>query len=104
MLRSVITVVLGCWIAAAQTSDGPIEFDAVSVKPSSKIGLRATSMQGGPGSTDPDRIDYRDMALINLVTMTFGVARRQVSGPDWLDSVRVDITASIPKGTTTAQF
>jgi uncharacterized protein (TIGR03435 family) len=94
-------------MGVAQTGDTPIEFDAVSVKPSappSVGGMTITTMEGGPGTRDPGRIQYRDIVLINIVGIAFSVTRRQISGPKWLDTVRVDISAAIPKGTNKAQF
>lgn len=107
MIREAVVALLVCCTGVAQTGDTPIEFDAVSVKPSTppSVGrMTITTMEGGPGTRDPGRIQYRDIVLINIVGMAFSVARRQISGPEWLDTVRVDISATIPRGATKAQF
>jgi uncharacterized protein (TIGR03435 family) len=47
---------------------------------------------------DPGRIDYQGMPLRILLSRAFNVKDDQISGPDWLDTQRFDVTAKIPAG------
>jgi uncharacterized protein (TIGR03435 family) len=88
---------------AAWSQTPRVEFDAASVKLSADD-LQPTSMQGGVGTSDPGRISYRNINLQNLVSIAYGVGAQNVFGPAWLDSVRVDIIAIIPLGTSKTEF
>jgi uncharacterized protein (TIGR03435 family) len=106
VIREAVVLVLAGCMGVAQTGGAPFEFDAVSVRPSAPpVGEYTwTTMEGGPGTRDPGRIQYRYITLTNVVSQAFSVDARQVSGPKWLDTVRVDISATIPKGATKAQL
>jgi uncharacterized protein (TIGR03435 family) len=82
------------------------EFEAASVKPAAPPtnGMMRVGMQGGPGSPDPTRINYMNTSLKDVMTTAYDVKRTQVVGPDWLDSQRFDITATMAPGTTKEQF
>jgi uncharacterized protein (TIGR03435 family) len=58
----------------------------------------------GSGNTntngDPSQLVITNLALDRLIQMAFGVSPAELSGPDWLSSVRVDITAKYPTGST----
>jgi uncharacterized protein (TIGR03435 family) len=60
-------------------------------------------MNGGPGTFDPQRIDYR-LSLRQLLTAAYRVGNLQLSAPTWLDDRRFDITAKLPSGITRAQL
>jgi uncharacterized protein (TIGR03435 family) len=103
------TIVLGlaaCGAAFGQNAAGKVEFEAASVKRSQPpaIGRVLVGGRGGPGSADPGRVVYNFMPLKALLTIAYGVKQYQISGPGWLESERYDITATIPDGTTKAQF
>lgn len=78
---------------AAQT------FDAASVKP-------ATPRRGRfeEPTSDPGRIHYPAVTLQDVILRAYDLSPYQLSGPDWLDSERVDIDATMPPGTTAAQL
>ncbi len=82
------------------------EFEAASVKPAAPptAGRIMIGMQGGPGSPDPGRIRYSNVAMKELLARAYGVKNFQISGPSWMDSERFDITATMPPGTTKEQF
>jgi len=52
---------------------------------------------------DPGRINYTNMSLKMLMTRAYGVKDYQVSGPDWMDSERFDVTATHPPNTPREQ-
>jgi uncharacterized protein (TIGR03435 family) len=99
-MRILVCLAAGVAMLSAQ------EFDAASVKPAAPPtqGMMRIGMRGGPGSNDPGRINYTNVALKELLTTAYDVKSHQISGPSWLDSERFDITATMPPGTTKAQF
>ncbi|MGA3186953.1 MAG: TIGR03435 family protein [Bryobacteraceae bacterium] len=82
------------------------EFEAASVKPAAPpdSGRMMVGMRGGPGSSDPGRINYTNVQLKEVMAAAYDVKVHQISGPDWLDSERFDITATMAPDTTKAQF
>jgi uncharacterized protein (TIGR03435 family) len=84
-------------IASAQT------FDVASVKRLLSTGGRFTK-QGGPGTADPERVSYRNIPLRVVLLEAYNVRNYQLSGPDWLDTQRYDITVKLPIGATNEQF
>jgi len=84
------------------------KFEVASIKPAvplGPLGLRFDE-HGGPGSTDPGIFDCRNCSLYQLVTEAYGITHPMLefSGPDWLDSVRFDVSAKLPEGATKEQF
>jgi uncharacterized protein (TIGR03435 family) len=61
-------------------------------------------MRGGPGTSDPGRIDYSGVTLKMLLTRAYDVKPTRISGPDWLAVDRYDISATLPRGTTGEEF
>ncbi len=61
-------------------------------------------MSGGPGTKDPGRINYSGVTLKMLLKRAYDIGPEQISGPDWLDSERYDIMATVAPGTTAEQF
>ncbi len=105
-----ILTLFTCCLASAQTIDKSLTFDVASVRaaaPPTNDG-RGTIMfarsSGGPGTNDPGRIHYPNMSLRNLLMSAYDVKRYQIVGPDWLDTARFDITATMPPDTTKEQF
>lgn len=100
LARRFAVVLLPC-IAFSQNPS----FDAATVKPAppgsaSPIG----SSRGGPGSDDPSNVRFENTTLRQVLTIAFAVDGDQVVGPKWIDSRRYDIAATLPSGTTQAQF
>jgi uncharacterized protein (TIGR03435 family) len=81
-------------------------FDVASVKPhpQSADGRMRVTMNGGPGSPDPGRLNYENVPLRAVILKAFGVRSYQLTAPDWAESERFDITAKIPEETTKEQF
>ena len=100
----------GLW---AQTPDKLPEFEAASVKPTGqpsqmiapggRVQIRF-GCSGGPGTDDPGRYSCTGMNLRSYITQAYGVRGYEISGPDTLDSLRFDVEAKIPQGTTPHQF
>jgi uncharacterized protein (TIGR03435 family) len=73
-------------------------FDVTSVKPSPATTGRFT-MTGGPGSTDPGRIAYGNIPLRRVLLAAYDLNNYQIIGPDWLNTLRYDVTATMHAGT-----
>jgi uncharacterized protein (TIGR03435 family) len=92
-----------------QPSPAKPEFEVASVR-LSPPGGRVLSMKGGPGSDDPARVNIQGYPLESLILTAYGIETFEISGPDWLignfgpGSVKVDIVATMPSGTTKHQF
>jgi uncharacterized protein (TIGR03435 family) len=93
------------------TTDTP-EFEVASVKPAipqdrgpllSVPGPVAEMMgfDGGPGTRDPNRINYHSVSLKMLLARAYKVKPGQISGPSWLGSERYTVEAVLPPGTST---
>jgi len=91
-------LILGFAAAACAQS-----FEAASVKPAATPG-GLFSMTGGPGTNDPGRITYSRVPLRIVMLTAYDVANYQLTGPDWLNTLRFDITAKIAEGATREQF
>jgi len=61
-------------------------------------------VEGGPGTTDPDRWLSIDTTLRNLVLRAYGLKDYQFAGPAWAEERRFDIEAKLPRGTDMARF
>lgn len=60
--------------------------------------------KGGPGTGEPTRIDYHNVSLGNLICRAYSVGSYQLTGPDWLNTDRFDIAATVAPGAATVQF
>jgi uncharacterized protein (TIGR03435 family) len=92
--------------AAAQTLDPSPQFEVASVKlapPPDPRGMRV-SMRGGPGTKDPGLFRCENCGLSALITGAFDIQDYQLSGPDWMQNTRFDVSAKIPLGTTKDQY
>ena len=89
-----------CFAAHAQPA-----FEVASVKASKPPDgtPRGIGCRGGPGTSDPGLITCENMSPSLLVTMWYDIMRFQLSGPDWMDGTRFDVTAKVPPGTTKEQ-
>ena len=85
--------------AAAQTP----HFEVASIKPSAP-GATNGRMSGGPGTQDPGLFTCENITLRALVITAFNLLTYRFSGPDWMQSVRFNVSANIPDGTTKEQF
>ena len=84
---------------------GP-SFEAASVKASAPMagGRIRIGFSGGPGTSDPGRIELFGITLKTALTRAYGVKDHQVEGPGWIATERYDIVATIPPGTGEEPF
>jgi uncharacterized protein (TIGR03435 family) len=80
-----------------------LTFEAASLK-RAPASTSAPMMTGGPGTNDPTRITFTNVPLKQLFVVAYGVKRDQVSGPDWLDSDKIDLSAKIAMGSSRTDF
>ena len=96
-------MIRGLLLLAVVAVAGGQEFDVASVKSTGNETGRFT-MTGGPGTGDPGRISYTNIPLRRVLLDAFDVKNYQLLGPDWLNTLRFDIAARLPEGTTKEQF
>jgi uncharacterized protein (TIGR03435 family) len=107
MSRVTIVASLAIWSGcAAWAQVTGATFEVASVKPSAPItdGRIMVRMRGGPGTPDPGQITYNNVSIKLLLTNAYNVKGYQISGPDWMESERFDITAKMSPDTTKEQF
>jgi uncharacterized protein (TIGR03435 family) len=100
-----LAILACCFVLAGSPGFGQAapEFEVASVKPAAPPAGRGGLMnilRGGPGTSDPGRIAYSNWTLKSLVMRAYSLRPDQFDGPDWLNSVKFDITATIPEGAT----
>ena len=78
-------------------------FEVASVK-AVPNGTGRFTMTGGPGTNDPGRIAYTNIPLRRVLLAAYDLANYQIVGPDWLNTLRYDIAATVPAGTSKDQF
>lgn len=78
-------------------------FDAASVKPGPPANAGRFTIAGGPGTTDPTFIRYANIPLKRVLMDAYEMKYWQIAGPDWLNTLRFDISARIPDCTTKEQ-
>jgi uncharacterized protein (TIGR03435 family) len=99
-----LLVIVASRVASSQTAaSDELKFEVASVKPAQSVSGRFT-MNGGPGTSDPGRISYTNIVLRRVLLSAYEVKNYQISGPNWLDTLRFDITAKVPDGTTKDQL
>jgi uncharacterized protein (TIGR03435 family) len=88
--------------AFAQTKPA---FEVATIKPSPQMDpakLVAAMQAGGKmpigASVASGRAEYLYLDLKSLLTYAYGVKPYQITGPDWMTTVRFDIVAKMPEG------
>src|SRR5581483_6114645 len=76
-------------LTSAQSAKRPA-FEVASVK------LNLTGSGSNNTTGDPGQLFITNLALDRLLQMAFNVSPPEISGPDWLNSVHVDIAAKYP--------
>ena len=111
-ITGTVLAVLASFAAHAQSSpdgksdDPKLEFEVATVKPSPLPGngFIRIGPPGGPGTSDPGRMNFQFTTVRDLMANAYDVKRFQISGgPDWMDSQRFDVMAKVPAGTTKEQ-
>jgi uncharacterized protein (TIGR03435 family) len=62
------------------------------------------SQRGGPGTSDPTRITYRNVTMLILLARAYRVDFDQISGPAWLDSIQYTVIANVPASTAKGEL
>jgi len=104
MFKTILGTILVALPSLAQT------FEVASIKPAQpptpdgqgRIFMRGPS--GGPGTKDPGRVNLPFMSLKSLIMLAYDVKNYQITGPQWLDTERFDVTATMPPDTTKEQY
>jgi len=78
-------------------------FDAASVKPGPAGNSGRFTMTGGPGTSDPTFLRYTNVPLKRVLMTAYDMKYWQITGPDWLNTLRFEITARVPEGSTKEQ-
>ena len=82
-------------------------FEVASVRPyvPPEDGRRATAgCEGGPGTSDPERLHCTTASLVLLIVMAYDVQYYQVAGPPWIETDGYEVSAKVPPGTRKAEF
>jgi uncharacterized protein (TIGR03435 family) len=98
LIRAAVLALFSAAGGAAQPA-----FEVASVRPSATEGGRFT-LTGGPGTDDPARIRFTNVPLRIVLLRAYDYRNYQIMGPDWLNTLRYDITAKLPDGTSQAEF
>lgn len=82
---------------AVHAQDAPLTFEVASIKPN----------RSGPGRggirTDPGLLSATNVTMKTLIRFAYSVREYQISGPDWINSERYDITAKSEESATVEQ-
>jgi uncharacterized protein (TIGR03435 family) len=116
MRRIARTVLFAAAVTAAAQSQPELQFDVASVRVAAPIVLRGpidsgpgAPVQGGPGTSDPGRIAYRNLNLRTIVMFALGggpstsLPASRIVTPDWMTTANYDIEAKVPAGATKPQ-
>jgi len=101
---------VGIVFAQPQASTAPA-FEVATVKPAPPDRkelpgpvAEAAFSQGGPGTRNPERINYAGVTLKMMLQRAYKLKAAEISGPQWLDSNRYDVVAKIAQGTSEEDF
>jgi uncharacterized protein (TIGR03435 family) len=96
MSRCLVIACLSLRIAFAQS------FEVASIKPAAPMqgGRIMIGSRGGPGTDDPGQMTFNNASIADLILSAYDVKSYQVTGPNWLETVRFDMIAKVPSGAT----
>ena len=88
-------------LAVGQAAPRKLEFEVASIRPSQQTG----SDQVSAGvRMDGAQAHFGALSLEDLMRLAYRVEKNQISGPEWLESQRFDVSAKLPDGATTEQI
>ena len=88
-------------IGFSQSGGKRPEFEVASIKPAPpQPPNQMRIMMGG----DPGRVNMANISLKDMMRQAYQVKDYQISGPDWMNSVRFDVVATIPPNTPKEQI
>jgi uncharacterized protein (TIGR03435 family) len=102
-IRCVLLTFLCSFAVFSQSPTPRPEFDVASVKPSVESANAMANVNRGL-HIDGAMVSFNGMPLKWYIHYAYTVKESQVSGPDWLNSERVDIVAKLPDGATREQI
>jgi uncharacterized protein (TIGR03435 family) len=116
---ALLSALSGVLPAQSPANSAQPAFDVASVKVFTNqpapggtcAGPARAGLQGGPGTSDPERITGSAVSLKELLVIAYGVRPYQVIGPDWIDpppahlcgEPRYDVAVNVPHGATKGQ-
>jgi uncharacterized protein (TIGR03435 family) len=80
-----------------------LEFEVASIKPAPLQPIGRTSVRTS-SNTDAGTMTFLNVSLRDLTGQAFKVQQYQISGPEWMNDVRFDISARFTPGATAEQF
>jgi len=89
--------------SAYTQSAAPLQFEAATVKPHTPANIPGVNERSGIDE-GKGTVRIENMTLRSIIQMAYGIRGYQFSGPDWLESVRFNITARTPEGYTRDQL
>ena len=84
----------------AQPAEPRVAFDVASIKPAEAP--KSPGVRVGM-SIDKAQVHFSNVSLRDMIMRAYSVRTYQVTGPDWLNSVRFDVVAKIPEGASRDQ-
>ena len=86
-------------------------FDVASVR-AAEPGAQTASMNGGPmpagpfnqSGGEPGRITWKNVRLLRVIQVAYDFPVDRIDAPDWVGQQGYDITATMPMGTSVADF
>jgi uncharacterized protein (TIGR03435 family) len=97
MIRTILGISLSAVCAWAQNppAAAPLAFEAASVKPAPPpTGRGMRVMMGG----DPGRVNFTNVSLRDIIRQAYKLKDYQITGPEWINNERFDVTAKLPEG------
>jgi uncharacterized protein (TIGR03435 family) len=102
-IRCVLLAAVSSFAAFSQSPAARPEFEVASVKPSVESANAMANVSRGL-HIDGAMVSFNGMPLKWYVHYAYTVKESQVTGPDWLNSERVDVVAKLPTGATREQI
>ena len=90
--------------AQSPIPDSQVVFEVASVKHGPPGDYSAGGNGGGPGTSKPTRWSVENYPMSSLLSIAYGVASYQLSGPGWLIDERFTVEAKVPEGATKEQL
>ncbi len=111
MIRRMLRFVTAVTALATACAQPAPRFEVASVK-QGPPGIERTSMNGGPlpagpfnlSANDPGRITWTNVWLLRMIQIAYDFPPDRISAPDWLNTERYNIVATLPANTSVADF
>ena len=100
-MRALVLLSAVCSIVAVgQPKPAPLSFDVATIKQSPPMdpGKMMSGQIRVGMKIDGARAEFNFLSLADLVCAAYKIKSHQLSGPDWMKTVRWDVQATIPEG------